>query len=985
MNSNVLPKSTGHVLWCLWVMLLGLSFIPGAGHCDYYTPGTGETLTLDQLVAGSGGVVTGASPYYQFNEHLIIREGDTLSIIPAVETAIAITSNVSLVISGTLQVQGTEDSPVIFTGMDQNENEWGGIYVEGNGSINMAYAEVSFAESGIFFYKVFSSAKGSIIDHCLIQGCDGPGIVVRAYDAPTWSLTNSVVAASGDAGLWLEDIGKSAVNVQGNWFWDNAWSGVFIYGGNPATLIQNNIFTGNEYFGIEVTAGGHNLQILNNLILENFGIGIGLNTGEYWLKEPFNTHTAGEQAVIQSNAIIGNQDQGIYSYYSSGHNIAYNTIADNSKGIHLQSTWNDLIAINTIGACTLDETVFSLDAMDLPFDYGETVTEQYGATFDDYDAPANSESGVFMEDSIPGLGAEPVSYGWIEVNVNNADNWMASLEDVRNEAIDNEFMDEAAIGFDFPVSYTVETGVSIYTHFSMNSNGVVELATQQGATQGFWRSGGRGSYLLTNRDYTFLFANADDWTDTGVGVHESHNGEQVRMNGFGYRYFQAGEADGDGHIIPEKCLVFRWYMQSWGDVDFGFADTSTWSDFQAVLYPDGRIKWNTRAQNAHWLGYSAYCGLYAGQNQSPFEIMGGNNPQSQSSFLFDPSKARDISNQIVGNTMINNGANSKQQLKAPVDDPDPGELGNIGLYEAFFIDMRSNTLESDALCLQLTGEGVLSATANFNNITSYGDYERRAPASGWVAVDNNASGYVDAIYNYWETDNPASYMDGDVYTSPWLQAAVPGPEEAGILVFHPFEVDSNGTVITVTSGTYAGMSMVVPLGALDDQEEPARKAAGTGTTFTMGELLPVPELPSYIKGVGIPFVFTPSGQMFNVPVTITMPYTGFVAPTDVYYYDAVNNTWNSDGISVVSVDQITRTVTFTTTHFSVFAAGLSKSAGAGDEDDLPYHYHRAEWADDHFIDCFVDGLTANGGTPFLPAALVLLLASVLGMRRKKYN
>ena len=984
MNSKVL-FGVSRVRSLLAVIALTLALFPAAGYCEYFTPGNGATYTLDQLVSLSGEVLTGTGANYQLNDLLFISEEDVLNISPAEETTLAVSGEASLVISGTLQVQGTEAAPVVITGVEQYEGEWGAIWVVGNGSVDMSYAQISFAEDGLYFVNIAPTAPGSVIDHCVIQGCERSGIVLDNYDAPGFTLTNSVVAANGNGGLNMFGVWQTAVTIQGNWFWDNGNSGIYISEGNKNLLIQDNAFTGNLHCGVEAGAGAPNMRVLNNLIYDTDGFGIALNTDMYTYLDELYHVTGGEQAVIHSNVIAGNDEEGIYSYFSSGSSIAYNAIADNAMGVYLENSWNDLIALNSIGVCSLDESLFSLNAMDLPFGYNGTLAETAGGLFDGSDISAYEQAGVFIDNSIPGLGAEPIEYEWIEVNAANADKWQAwdasYYQEYEEEDLDDYPMEEAAIGFEapFPISYTASTGTGAYTHFSMTSNGLVELAMEQYGTEGLWDYEGRGYFTDYYSGSTILFVNNDDWVDPGEDVYETHNGQQVRMNGFGYRLFQAGDVDGDGKTVPEKCLVLRWYMQHWVDAYYNMTTAPLWNDFQVVLYPDGRIRWNNKASNAHAISYGSYCGLYAGGNCTPFEIMAVNDPQSQTSYLFDPSKARDLTTQIVGNAMINNASGDKH-FKAPApDDPTIGEDGNACLNEAYFVGMRSNTMESDILCLQLNGEGTLSPTIHFNNITSHGDYERRAPLSTWLGVDNNTPFTVDAMYNYWDTDVPASYMDGDVNVASWLDTEVPGPEEAGILLYQPFAVNSGGAVITVTSGTYPGMTLVIPLGAVDDEE--TQKAAPPGSiVFTMGELLPAPELPSYMEGVGIPFVFTPSGQVFNAPVTIVMPYKGFAAPTHVYYYDPIDLTWKTDGVTVLSVDESKRTVTFTTTHFTVFAAGLSKSAGSGGA--TPFHYHREEWGEDHFVDCFVNSVGGAGGLPLIPAALAMLLAA-LSLRGKK--
>jgi len=85
----------------------------------YSTPDTGVSWTMDDLVAHSGGDVTGAAPNYQLHDNVFIKDSDTLTI--AAGTTIArddATGWFVLVIEGTLLAQGTEASPILITSSD---------------------------------------------------------------------------------------------------------------------------------------------------------------------------------------------------------------------------------------------------------------------------------------------------------------------------------------------------------------------------------------------------------------------------------------------------------------------------------------------------------------------------------------------------------------------------------------------------------------------------------------------------------------------------------------------------------------------------------------------------------------------------------------------------------------------------------------------------------------------------------------------------
>ena len=82
----------------------------------------------------------------------------------------------------------------------------------------------------------------------------------------------------------------------------------------------------------------------------------------------------------------------------------------------------------------------------------------------------------------------------------------------------------------------------------------------------------------------------------------------------------------------------------------------------------------------------------------------------------------------------------------------------------------------------------------------------------------------------------------------------------------------------------------------------------------------------------------PDPTSFTSPVTVTLPYTmpgiaGLVESSlTVFYFDGAD--YSADGITVVSVDTIDKTVTFTTTHFTTFviAGDLRDTDGDGIDD-----------------------------------------------------
>ena len=749
-------------------------------------------------------------------------------------------------------------------------------------------------------------------------------------------------------------------------------------------IIRNNAFTGCE-LGVAVFHVAAGTQILTNLIYGCDG-----NTSDY----PGGISLyAAEQVRIRYNTILNNvKEDGILMSACIAADVAFNVIAQNGFcGIRSYSSFDTSIVRNTIGECTLDNSLFTLDALDLPFIDPADLAAQVGGSLNGRDFDANRYSAVYLKDDYPAMAAEPADYEWIEVNTSNADYWTTGeygYQDFKSVGQENP-EGGYSIGFDFPITRSVSGDV--YTEFNMDSHGGIELGRASGALTLASSSMGRAGYIEQNFSSSWVFANAGWLGLSEPPVYETHNGEQVAMNGYGFRYFAGDgtETDGDGNTVVEECLVIRYYMNSAADLEAD-PDNPLWMDFQAVLYPDGRIRWNTKTNDSLSAPYGAYNGAWAGANDAPFEIAACSNPESGTSYLYDPTRARAATSQIAGNTMDDNvsayeGAYYEDSI--------------ISLMNAYEVLIRSNHMscfEGMALFQTELAGSNLGTTMVFNTIWPYyyGSNE------GYQVLYNNSGGALDARYNYWGHDVFDDDFDlthyivndgtGDVLVDPWLGAAVPDPDDSGILLYEPFNVNSDGTVITVTYGIYQNLVMVIPLGSVDyqEEEEPAENKAAVvspdGIAFTVGELLPIPDnLPSYIDGVGIPFILTPTGQEFNSPVTITLPYTGYTPPNNVFYYDTALGEWSTDGITVLSVDESARTITFTAEHFTVFAAGLTKSS-SGTEDDPEFHYHRREWGDDFGLDCFIAGASAPDASWLAFLALLMLCIPCLkkGMLRK---
>jgi parallel beta-helix repeat protein len=535
------------------MVFLGLLFLaPAALHAQYTTPDTGVNWTMTDLVANSGGVVLGATPNFTLTDSLIISATDTVTMAPGDVLTVTAGANYEIIVDGGLNATGTAASRIVFTSSAITASDWLGILVQDGGCVNLSYCDIMYGNDVLHFKEVSNDSPSSTVTNCNITDNSDQGIYCNYFNAAL-TVSNCDISGNGGSGFCSECAGTSAViTLSNNTFDSNGTSGVYVDYGCGITVSGNTI-TNNNSYGVDVYEGGWNTVISNNTITGNTLGGISLNT---------DNSSGGDGATITGNTISDNTGYGIYTYYVVGLTISNNTIEN-----------NDGYGIDTYGA--LSSQIF-----------GNTVS-------------GNSE-GIYVDDGFPSRKATQTTYNWIEVNTDNADEWMTDEDD--------NYLDSAAIGFDFPVDGNA------YDYFQVNSNGVIELAEGDN-TDDLSDYEGSGYLKSSYSGQTFIFAYTDDFADdiATTWPMETHNGNEVQMNGFGYRYFEAGALDGDGNVVPEKCLVVRWYMPYICELD---DPIGLWNDFQVVIFPDGRVQWNTRAMNGIYPEYAQTCELYAGAMMS---------------------------------------------------------------------------------------------------------------------------------------------------------------------------------------------------------------------------------------------------------------------------------------------------------------------------------------------------------------------------------
>jgi hypothetical protein len=139
-------------------------------------------------------------------------------------------------------------------------------------------------------------------------------------------------------------------------------------------------------------------------------------------------------------------------------------------------------------------------------------------------------------------------------------------------------------------------------------------------------------------------------------------------------------------------------------------------------------------------------------------------------------------------------------------------------------------------------------------------------------------------------------------------------------------IDVNGGNVTVINpgGEYDGCQVAIPAGALN-----------LATDISIQEVPNKDALPATPDGgVSILIEIRPTGTIFNIPITITVPHDPSLEHSDSpqpYFWDEPNGLWSSRGISNIVYDESSdpHTVSFDVTHLTAFAVDLGIAPGAG--------------------------------------------------------
>lgn len=273
-------------------LLCALVALPAAA--QYTTPGLGITWGPDDLVANSGGAVTGSGGQYQVHQLVTISVTDTIIIPAGTVLVFADDDQVGIDVEGALLAQGTATQRIVFTGLNETPGSWQGLHFgdPGPGSeMTLEHCEIAYAVNAADAFGADMTLRSCEIRDSLekaIDISDGDGLVEDCYVHHNRQRTVSLTLSASPTitGCVFEDnnldnsspypyinIGLQGVNsptIEGNEIWGsgNHMSGGIAIWNSSNALIQDNRIQGCGY-GILCYSVGANPTIEGNLIRDN--------------------------------------------------------------------------------------------------------------------------------------------------------------------------------------------------------------------------------------------------------------------------------------------------------------------------------------------------------------------------------------------------------------------------------------------------------------------------------------------------------------------------------------------------------------------------------------------------------------------------------------------------------------------------------------------------------------------------------------------
>ena len=369
----------------------GSGSVPFVDYSGFLDGENGNPIVIDNLIVGviPEDVVFSADTVNIVTGRVIVPTGVTLTI----EAGALLEFNGEYIIevSGDLNIQGSESSPVILSSeaSTQEAEAWEGVVVRSGGSANINYATIEYTENGIDI----ETGGSAVIANNTIRYASNAAI--RVVGSSNMTISGNTLTDS-EYGIFLND-DASGIAIIDNTILDN-YVGTHLDSGSDS-IIQDNTFSGNSYAAIHAYGNAAVIIDGNSISNNNRGLNFYRNTSSVGAPEP----------QITNNTITNNSVYGLYFFgdNDSGNDpipvISGNSIYDNdAANLYVYAFENGSeVTVNATGNWwgTTDIKLIS----DGIYDYSDTGNNLY--PFADYSGFLDGENGnpVVVDDLLVGV------------------------------------------------------------------------------------------------------------------------------------------------------------------------------------------------------------------------------------------------------------------------------------------------------------------------------------------------------------------------------------------------------------------------------------------------------------------------------------------------------------------------------------------------------------------------------------------------------
>jgi hypothetical protein len=270
----------------------------GVARADTIIPG-GNIVNQTWTLANSPYVVQG---------DVTVPVGAYLNIDPGVTIKVATTdalaagfdpTKVEFQIQGTLNINGTTSSPVVFQAqIGTLAGSWWGIYADASATaVNISGTTIRHA-----VYGVYSAAPGAVlnINQATVQVCQVTGVIVAA-GAPTLKRLSVSACPTG-----INVTAGASATIQSSYLFLNQGSGIEAQGGPATTTITGCTLDSNGSYGVHYSGIGA-LEMYNTIIVRSSGYGAyRLGSGPTTVQncDVFANSTANYFNIVQGSGCI---------------------------------------------------------------------------------------------------------------------------------------------------------------------------------------------------------------------------------------------------------------------------------------------------------------------------------------------------------------------------------------------------------------------------------------------------------------------------------------------------------------------------------------------------------------------------------------------------------------------------------------------------------------------------------------------------------